>query len=101
MKDDPISGERMCGEGILERGARVNERTRTHTCTYVSKGVYATRAHTYRAGIREHTPASRLRAWRTKAPGKRKDVVKKTTGERAGDAARPAIVDITQGTMGN
>lgn len=29
-----------------------------------------------------------LHAWRTKAPEKGKDVVKKTSGERAGDAVR-------------
>lgn len=67
-------------EGRLSKEVRVHTRTHAHARARASKGVYATRVHT--------ANARPLRAWRTKAPGKRKDVVKKTTGERAGDASR-------------
>lgn len=75
-REEGRGGKQTRGEAF-QRGAR--------TRMYASKGVYATR-NTHR--VTALANAHRLRAWRTKAPGKRKDVVKKTTGERAGDAAR-------------
>lgn len=78
----------------------VYTRPHTHACTHVHAAlacierVYACvcvcayqQKFTQRVHIRVNT--RRLRAWRTKLPGKRKDVVKKMGG-RAGDAARPA-----------
>lgn len=83
---------------VFERGETSVIRARTQSCTYVARlqkfmqcvntYVYV-RMHTF---ADTHTYMRRLRAWRTKAPGKRKDVVKKTMGERAGDAARPSIL---------
>lgn len=77
-----IRGERTRGEA-LERGACIHTYTCTCTCVCTRLKKFTQRVYTPRRHSR-----TRLRAWRTKAPGKRKDVVKKTTGERAGDAAR-------------
>ncbi|KAL0112372.1 hypothetical protein PUN28_012006 [Cardiocondyla obscurior] len=90
MKDDPISGKQRAREGEEGPSKRytyvlTHTRWRAHARTRV-------RVNVERSLRNACTPAfantRRLRAWRTKAPGKRKDVVEKTTGERAGDAAR-------------
>lgn len=72
MKGEPVPGGKEKGDR-----RRPSKEVNTRVCVYL-------RDFTQRV----YTLANTHRLWCTKAPGKRKDVVKKTTGRGAGDAAR-------------